>query len=447
MKILLSSAGFFPHSFGGGQIYVYRLGRELKRRGHDVTVVTTGPWNDGKSKCIEDDYEYNGLSVRALAVNPQFVRLADSYSQLNPVLLEGLKNILIETNPGIVHLNGLKPALTSICHEHNIPYIVTSHHAGFVCPAGTLLTQDDLFCDKVARPEVCVPCCSRIKLRDSLLGPLLGNIPGLVNKPIGRMLNRFKNIPYIGRGLMYPWLIEERMRGLSIVLKNTKFIIAPSKAMKELLVKNGVSSDKIVHIPHGIEPLLSTQIEQGEGSKIRFGYIGRIDRSKGFHILSEALEKFFLRKNCELHVFGGPQTPWDKEYMDRCLSRYHGETEIISHGYISADQLSEAYKQIDVLIVPSICFEVFGLIVLEAFSAGRPVIVSRAGGPEELVGHGLNGFVVQRNDSKSLAEAMQRFVDDPELVYKMASCVPRVKTIQEYVDEMESVYVRVVSQG
>ena len=84
--------------------------------------------------------------------------------------------------------------------------------------------------------------------------------------------------------------------------------------------------------------------------------------------------------------------------------------------------------------------EAFKIVVAEAFSAGRSVIVSKSGGPEELVRDGIDGFFVERNDSKSLAEAMQKFLDNPELIIKMARQILPVKIIQEYVDEIEKIY-------
>ena len=84
--------------------------------------------------------------------------------------------------------------------------------------------------------------------------------------------------------------------------------------------------------------------------------------------------------------------------------------------------------------------EAFKIVVAEAFSADRPVIVSKSGGPAELVRDGIDGFSVERNDSKSLAEAMQKFLDNPELIIKMARQILPVKIIQEYVDEIEKIY-------
>jgi glycosyltransferase involved in cell wall biosynthesis len=91
--------------------------------------------------------------------------------------------------------------------------------------------------------------------------------------------------------------------------------------------------------------------------------------------------------------------------------------------------------------------EAFGLVVQEAFSAGRPVIVSKSGGPAELVRDGVDGFVVERNNGKALAEAMQKFINNPELIKKMSNQLKKVRTIQEYVNDIEKIYFRMVSTG
>jgi glycosyltransferase involved in cell wall biosynthesis len=147
---------------------------------------------------------------------------------------------------------------------------------------------------------------------------------------------------------------------------------------------------------------------------------------------------------CEIHIFGAARTPWHEAYKKKTLSKYRGEAEIIDHGLMPHDRLKEVYAQIDVLIVPSLLPEAFGLVVAESFSAGNPAIVFNSGALPELVSHGKDGFIVQENDAKSLALAMQKFIDDPELTLSMATQIPHVRTIQEHVNDMEKIYLLLV---
>ena len=63
----------------------------------------------------------------------------------------------------------------------------------------------------------------------------------------------------------------------------------------------------------------------------------------------------------------------------------------------------------------------------------------------EMVVDGVDGFVVKRNDPEKLAEAMQKFIENPNLVLKMSNQIQPVKTIQQYVDEIEKIYQQLIS--
>ena len=445
LNIVLSVAGFFPECFGGGQVYVYRLAKELLRRGHNVTITSSAPWQDGNDEYAIGSYEYEGLPVRTIKLNPQALSAGDVNSELGPVLMKGLKALLRQLNPDLAHLNGFKAAMITICNELNIPHVVTAHHPGFACPAGDLLTPDENLCEKSAHPTVCILCCCIRKTSNGVLGWLLGRFPPWLYRPVGKTFNMYKRVPYIGRGLMYPWLVEKRMEGQEVRLNDSKFIISPSEAMRSLLIRNAVRPDKVFLMPHGIEPIPRLPFERMNGRTIRFGYIGSVNRAKGFHILLQAFERIKPQDYCELHIFGGPQNPWDHKFFAKCIAGYSGNATITNHGYISHAKLVDAFKKIDILVLPSVYLEVFGLVILEALSAGRPVIVSKSGGPEEIVRNGIDGFVVERNDSKGLAEAMQKFIENPDLALEMSNQIRPVKTIQQYVDEIEKIYHRLIS--
>ena len=163
---------------------------------------------------------------------------------------------------------------------------------------------------------------------------------------------------------MYPWQVEHTIRGRQIALANAQRFIAPSKAIKAALVRNGLSEERVVVVPHGIEPLRKTPIEVIDGRPIRFGYVGRINRPKGLHILFQAFASLLQDRPCELHIIGAAQHRWEKDYLANAMSCCTNHQGIVLHGQVPHDRMHEAMAQIDVLVLPSILLEVFGLVVV-----------------------------------------------------------------------------------
>ncbi len=117
-----------------------------------------------------------------------------------------------------------------------------------------------------------------------------------------------------------------------------------------------------------------------------------------------------------------------------------GRRDVFMRGAVPHDQIGQVMSDLDVLVLPTICLEVFGLVVLEAFSAGRPVIVTQCGGPEETVRHGVDGLVIPRNDATALAAAMRHLAANPARIAELAAGIRPVRTLVEHVDELEAIY-------
>jgi glycosyltransferase involved in cell wall biosynthesis len=66
-------------------------------------------------------------------------------------------------------------------------------------------------------------------------------------------------------------------------------------------------------------------------------------------------------------------------------------------------------------MLPSVCPETFGIVVIEAMSMGRPVIASRIAGLADIITDGENGFLAPPGNPEALSQAIQRLVDDPAL--------------------------------
>lgn len=297
------------------------------------------------------------------------------------------------------------------------------------------------------RSEVCVPCVCRQKKGGGLFSDLLASLPRIIYRPAGAILNQFRQVGYAGRVLMYPWLVERKLEGLQFFHKQAQLIIAPSRSLANSLELSGVLPERIRVIPHGIQPFAPQPIPPFDGRPVRFGFLGRVDRAKGLHVLFQAFAMLPETLNCELHIIGDAQNPPDAEYFRQALGLLQDRKGLVLHGKVRLEEVGKYLAQIDVLVLPAIIAESFGLVVAEGNSVGRPAIVTNCGGPAEQVTDGVNGQVVPPNDPGALAAAMQAVVGNPRKINDWVSNLPIVKTLETYVDEIEELYKDLVVDG
>ncbi len=129
-------------------------------------------------------------------------------------------------------------------------------------------------------------------------------------------------------------------------------------------------------------------------------FVGRIVYEKGIHVLIDAWPRVVAELPARL-VIAGTGSAFD-EIRARAATI---ETPIEFLGFISDEDRNRLYAVADVAVFPSL-YEPFGIVALEAFAAGCPVIVSDAGGLAEVVQHELNGLVVPAGDAYALAQAL-----------------------------------------
>ena len=82
-------------------------------------------------------------------------------------------------------------------------------------------------------------------------------------------------------------------------------------------------------------------------------------------------------------------------------------------GWLSPEQLAHELAEASVVAIPSLWPEPFGLVGVEAFAAGRPVVASATGGIEDWLDHGRNGLCVPPGDVEALASALTELLADP----------------------------------
>jgi glycosyltransferase involved in cell wall biosynthesis len=185
----------------------------------------------------------------------------------------------------------------------------------------------------------------------------------------------------------------------------------------------------------------------------RIVWIGRLQRWKGTHIFLHAArivkEKY---PEAQFFVVGGALFGMENGYgkelenlarslkLENCL-KFAGHQNSIGSFLESAD----------IVVHSSIRPEPFGLVLLEAMSAGKPVVATNKGGPLEIVENGVTGLLVPPNDPDELADAIMMLLEDATLRTKMGQAAQeRVKkhfNPSNMIQAMENLYSELTSEN
>lgn len=442
LRVCIPIDGVFDAIYGGGQVYVRNLANALCRKGHDVTVLECLRFfNETRESGLQNEtYDRDGIRLLRLHLPPGHGR--DGQGQVEAVVRAGI----VRAAPDIVHANGMKMLVARVCAGMHIPCVVTAHHGGIVCPAGTLLDYNDEICRRPVDQEVCARCCVSQQPLAPLWRMVLSLVPVWIQLTIGRFLRRIPLIPYVTPALIVPLQVFEKKQEVEQLLTKARYIVAPSKAMQTALLLNGSRPERTVLIQHGIPELEKADFQvESAPHVVRFAYVGRLNRVKGLHVLVQAFNR--LNGSVELHVIGTAKTKSERRYWASVLRQVECPERVIQHGYLVGADYRRVVGECDAVILPSIYLETFGLTVAEAFSLGRPVITTDCGGPAEQVRNGVDGVVVPRNNVAVLAEAMQEFLSDPNTARNLAGNIRDPISVEQHVDALMGLYLSCITQG
>jgi len=174
----------------------------------------------------------------------------------------------------------------------------------------------------------------------------------------------------------------------------------------------------------------STPVDRAMQATVRLLYVGRLIEQKGVLDVIRAAALVHRRRECVLTIAGsGPA----EAAARRTAAEWGIEGAVRFAGFVGGDDLRELYTSGDILLLPS-WQEGFPTVLLEAMSAGLPLIVSPVGGIPDQLQDGVNAIFVPPHNPEKLAAAIFDLVDDDGLMRRM-SLANRLK-IQEYRPEV-----------
>ncbi|MBJ7325768.1 MAG: glycosyltransferase, partial [Chthoniobacterales bacterium] len=185
--------------------------------------------------------------------------------------------------------------------------------------------------------------------------------------------------------LISGWMgaVMMRVRAMG-VLNNVAAWIALSTTQKTIHAEMGIPAERIHILPHCFVPRAELYIEE-LGQDVLF--VGRLSKEKGVAQLLDAW-KLVRRGDAKLLLMGdGPErAPLE------CMVATEAIQGVEFLGFVPNEDQGTVWRRAALTVVPSIWQEPLGLVVYEAWERGRPVIVSKAGGLDDSVEEGVDGF-------------------------------------------------------
>lgn len=414
MRILHLVHQYMPEQVGGTELYTRWLAHALSQRGHQVTIFyRRSAEGIGQKHRIEDGVYVWAAWAGLLSPTRRFlVTFGD------PPMVRAFEHVLEEASPDLVHIQhlmGLPVALVRSIQRRGLPYVITLWDYWWVCANAQLLTNySQQVCDG---PQAGLNCarCVLARADHPRLWPALPPVAGLL-----------------------AW----RNHLLRQVMKAASGLIAPTEFVRRWYTTHGAPTERLLVIPPGLKraAVVSRQRQRPNGP-VRFAYIGGLSWQKGIHILVEAFGG--IRGAGELWIAGDES--FDPAYVARLRAQSTPGVRFL--GRLTREEVWETLAQVDVVVVSSLWYETFSFIVSEAFAAGAPVVASRLGPLADRVRDGVDGLLVPPGNMAAWRAALQRLMDEPDLLAHLRANVRPPMTLREHVGRLESLYIQLIDRN
>jgi glycosyltransferase involved in cell wall biosynthesis len=367
LRFAMVTTFYPPYSFGGDGLGVLRLSRALAARGHDVTVIhdadaydllrnQEAPWPapSGGDDGVDVVTLRSGAPALSCLLTQQTGRPVVHGAEIRRLLDAGGYDVINYHNVSLVGGPGVLAAGDAV-------KLYMAHEHWLVCPTHVLWRHGRELC--TARE--CVKC---------------------------QLTHR--RPPQLWRDTQ--WFERQ--------LDHVDAFIALSEFSRAKHLEFGFPRDMTV-VPHFLAaaPPHAAAADAPPHQRPYFLFVGRLERIKG---LDDVIPLFSGTDGADLLIAG------DGDYAPtlRALGAAHPRVRFL--GAVEPEQLRRYYRHALALVVPSVCFETFGLIIIEAFREGTPVLARRIGPFPEMIEAGGGGELFATG--AELVTAMRRLETEPE---------------------------------
>jgi|APSaa5957512535_1039671.scaffolds.fasta_scaffold84788_1 alpha-maltose-1-phosphate synthase len=197
-----------------------------------------------------------------------------------------------------------------------------------------------------------------------------------------------------------PYYIESELK----MYEESNIILVPSQFVKNTFDKKLMNKVYVNEFGTDTENFFPDDKIRKSDKFFDILFIGQISLQKGLHYLVEAFNKL-NHPNKRLHIVG--MDTGDKYFFDKILNKEN----IIIYGHVPQNKLNEIINKCHVFVLPSIQ-DGFGIVTLQALSAGCPIIVTENTGPVEIINKYNCGSVVPIREANKILYSLQELADD-----------------------------------
>jgi glycosyltransferase involved in cell wall biosynthesis len=378
---LLFVTDTFPPFIGGAQRQLRMLARELRARGHMVTVATA--WQVGMP-AIED---YEGVMVYRLRQLRTAIPLLNRNPRQrhqppfpDPIVVHGLRKLIKRTRPDLIYTYGWSAfSCAAALIGKDIPLVVSARDYGYFCATRTFLFRNRA-CTGPA-PLKCLGCAGRYYGMPKGWAAALGVY--LSRQLLRRKISALQSVSTYMQDVMR----RELLKGQESVTGSTKIaqVVIPSFLTDEPAARDAEVSHYLQQLPS--EPFIL--------------FVGALRRLKGLETLLDAYARLaspppmVLIGTVERDTPATPLPPGVVVLTD------------LPHAAVMT-----AWRRALFGVAPSLWPEPSGGVVVEALSCGKAMIGTYPGGQSDAIIDGRTGLLVPAGDVGALARAMDELIRD-----------------------------------
>ncbi|GIW99784.1 MAG: glycosyl transferase family 1 [Pirellulaceae bacterium] len=188
-----------------------------------------------------------------------------------------------------------------------------------------------------------------------------------------------------------------------VSLRRCTHLITVSRSLRRYMLRRGMSRQRITVVPNGVPAIdpIDAAARQNQ-RQWRLGLIALMRPRKGVEVALTALQQLRQRGHAvSLDLIGGFETAKYRAHIEAMIHALQIREHVNLQGF--AQDVGACLRELDVLLLPSLFGEGMPMVVLEALSAGVPVVATRVEGTPEVVRHGREGRLAVPGSATSLA--------------------------------------------